>query len=79
MKGTALAAYAIAAVALAGSTAALAQTAKLPRTSWGDPNIEGTYTNTFSGNPCQTPRYEYNQIMYRVDLSDERLKEAQTE
>ena len=24
----------------------------------------------FSGNPDQTPRYEYNQIMYRLDLSD---------
>ena len=36
--------------------------------------FEGTYTNMFSGNPCQTPRYEYNQIMYRLDLADERLK-----
>jgi hypothetical protein len=39
--------------------------------------FEGTYTNTFSGNPCQTPRYEYNQIMYKLDLSDARLKPAQ--
>jgi hypothetical protein len=30
--------------------------------------FEGTYTNTFSGNPDQTPRYEYNQILYRLDL-----------
>ena len=36
--------------------------------------FEGTYTNTFSGNPMPTPRYEYNQIMYRLDLSDPRLK-----
>ena len=35
--------------------------------------FEGTYTNTFSGNPDATPRYEYNQVMYRLDLSDERL------
>jgi hypothetical protein len=41
--------------------------------------FEGTYTNTFSGNPCQTPKYEYNQIMYKLDLGDERLKAAQAE
>jgi hypothetical protein len=35
--------------------------------------FEGTYANTFSGNPDQTPRYDYNQIMYRLDLSDPRL------
>jgi hypothetical protein len=35
--------------------------------------FEGTYTNSFSGNPEQTPRYDYNQIMYRLDLSDARL------
>jgi hypothetical protein len=34
---------------------------------------EGTYANTFSGNADQTPRYDYNQIMYRLDLSDPRL------
>jgi hypothetical protein len=34
--------------------------------------FEGTYTNTFSGNPEATPRYDYNQIMYRLDLADER-------
>jgi hypothetical protein len=39
--------------------------------------FEGTYTNTFSGNPTPTPRYEYNQVMYRLDLSDVRLKGAQ--
>jgi len=36
--------------------------------------LEGSYTNTFSGNPRPTPYYEYNQIMYRLDLSDPRLK-----
>jgi hypothetical protein len=35
--------------------------------------FEGTYTHTFSGNPDQTPRYDYNQMMYRLDLSDSRL------
>jgi hypothetical protein len=35
--------------------------------------FEGTYTNTFSGNPDRTPRYNYNQIMYKLDLSDSRL------
>lgn len=38
--------------------------------------IEGTYVNTFSGNPHPTPYYEYNQIMYRLDLSDPRLRLA---
>lgn len=36
-------------------------------------HFEGTYTNTFSGNPDATPRYNYNQIMYRLDLDDPRL------
>jgi hypothetical protein len=36
--------------------------------------FEGTYCNTFSGNPDQTPRYDYNQIMYRLDLADPRLQ-----
>lgn len=35
--------------------------------------FEGTYTQTFSGNPVATPRYDYNQIMYRLDLADPRL------
>ncbi|MFH1717666.1 MAG: hypothetical protein ABIF19_09970 [Planctomycetota bacterium] len=36
--------------------------------------FEGTYSNSFSGseeNP--TPRYDYNQIMYRLSLDDPRL------
>ncbi len=39
--------------------------------------FEGTYTAEFSGNKDPTPRYDYNQIMYRLDLADERLKPAQ--
>lgn len=35
--------------------------------------FEGTYTHTFSGNSQATPRYDYNQIMYKLDLADPRL------
>jgi hypothetical protein len=35
--------------------------------------FEGTYAETFSGNPRPTPRYDYNQILYRLDLADPRL------
>jgi len=35
--------------------------------------FEGTFVNTFSGNPETSPRYNYNQLMYRLDLGDERL------
>jgi hypothetical protein len=35
--------------------------------------FEGTYSITFSRNDDPTPRYDYNQIMYRLDLSDPRL------
>lgn len=35
--------------------------------------FEGTYATTFSGNDDATPRYDYNQIMYRLDLADSRL------
>ena len=38
--------------------------------------FEGTYANTFSGNPDATPWYDYNQIMYRLDLSDPRLQRS---
>lgn len=34
--------------------------------------FEGTYTHTFSGNSDITPRYDYNQMMYKLDLSDPR-------
>lgn len=36
--------------------------------------FEGTYVNTFSGNPETTARYNYNQILYRLDLADPRLR-----
>jgi hypothetical protein len=35
--------------------------------------FEGTYTVTFSGNDAPTPRYDYNQVMYKLDLADPRL------
>lgn len=35
--------------------------------------FEGTYSETFSGNPVPTPRYDYNQLLYRLHLDDERL------
>jgi hypothetical protein len=35
--------------------------------------FEGTYCNTFSGNNDATPLYDYNQVMYRLDLADPRL------
>ena len=36
--------------------------------------FEGTYSYVFSGRQEDaTPRYDYNQIMYRLDLSDQRL------
>ena len=35
--------------------------------------FEGTYTKAFSGARVPTPRYDYNQIMYRLNLSDPRL------
>ncbi len=36
--------------------------------------FEGTYSAMFSGSKVPTPRYDYNQIMYRLDLSDPRLR-----
>ena len=38
--------------------------------------FEGTYTSMFSGAKRKTPRYDYNQIMYRLNLADSRLTEA---
>ena len=35
--------------------------------------FEGTYSTFLAGTKVPTPRYNYNQIMYRLDLSDERL------
>jgi hypothetical protein len=39
--------------------------------------FEGTYTTTFADRPQPTPRYDYNQILYRLDLDDPALKPAQ--
>ncbi len=39
--------------------------------------LEGTYTDSFSGAKEKTPRYNYNQVMYRLRLDDPRLREAQ--
>ncbi|RME90231.1 MAG: hypothetical protein D6766_13580, partial [Verrucomicrobia bacterium] len=41
--------------------------------------FEGTYSHTFSGNDHPTPRYDYNQIMYRLDLGDPRLAAVREE
>ncbi len=35
--------------------------------------FEGTYSTTFAGNDHPTPLYDYNQLLYRLDLSDPRL------
>jgi len=39
--------------------------------------FEGTYTKMFSNAPSATPRYDYNQILYRIDLDDSKLAPAQ--
>lgn len=36
--------------------------------------FEGTFVNTFSNSDVTVPYYNYNQLMYRLDLSDPRLK-----
>ncbi len=38
--------------------------------------FEGTYTTTFSGNKNPTPRHDYNQILYKLNLADPRLGDA---
>jgi len=35
--------------------------------------FEGTYASTFSGSKDPTPRYDYNQVMYQLDLADSEL------
>jgi hypothetical protein len=39
--------------------------------------LEGTYTDAFSAAKEKTPRYNYNQILYRLRLDDPRLLPAQ--
>ena len=36
--------------------------------------FEGTYSQTFSGNDQPTPLYDYNQMLYRLDLAEPRLR-----
>lgn len=40
--------------------------------------FEGTHAVTFADRPEPTPRYEYNQILYRLDLDDPKLAPART-
>jgi hypothetical protein len=42
-------------------------------------HFEGTYTSDFSGNPVKTPRYDYNQVLYRLDLDAVPLHKARAE
>ena len=39
--------------------------------------FEGTYTMQFANHAAPTPRYEYNQILYRLDLDDPALSRLQ--
>lgn len=41
--------------------------------------FEGTYSLEFSGNPLAPARYDYNQVQYRLDLDDGRLKQARVD
>ena len=38
--------------------------------------FEGSYTAQFADNPPKTPRYDYTQILYRLDLDDPALAGA---
>lgn len=38
--------------------------------------FEGTYTRQFADRPEPTPRYDYNQMLYRIDLDDPALAPA---
>lgn len=39
--------------------------------------FEGTYTKTFSASKRPTPRHDYNQVLYRLDLDDPGLRPVQ--
>jgi len=41
--------------------------------------FEGTFSETFSKAPFAVPRYDYNQLLYRLDLNDPRLHAALAE
>ncbi|MGV3486332.1 MAG: hypothetical protein ACO1RT_18075 [Planctomycetaceae bacterium] len=47
-------------------------------TATGEPILlfEGTYSAEFADRPVPTPRYDYNQILYRLDLDDPKLSAA---
>lgn len=38
--------------------------------------FEGTYTAGFANNPSKTPRYDYNQVLYRIDFDHPELQSA---
>jgi len=38
--------------------------------------FEGTFTTLFADKPAPLPRYDYNQVLYRLDLDDPALKPA---
>ncbi|HLY11059.1 MAG TPA: hypothetical protein VKW04_17285 [Planctomycetota bacterium] len=40
--------------------------------------FEGSYTKEFADRPPPTPRYEYTQLLYRLDLDDPALRQAQS-
>jgi len=48
-------------------------------TAAGSPILifEGSYTREFADKPHPTPKYDYTQILYRLDLDDPALKPAQ--
>jgi hypothetical protein len=39
--------------------------------------FEGTFTAEFANHQTPTPRYNYNQMLYRLDLDDPALAAAQ--
>jgi hypothetical protein len=59
---------------LAMAASATAQTSRVPRTPWGDPDIQGTYTNKYEqGTPFERPQeFEGRQIK---DVSAAELKD----
>ncbi|MFM8892334.1 MAG: hypothetical protein ACKOTB_12060, partial [Planctomycetia bacterium] len=38
--------------------------------------FEGTYSRQFADRPPATPRHDYNQVLYRLDLDDPALEPA---
>ena len=39
-------------------------------------HFEGTYVTTFTNNQQPTPRWDYNQVLYQVDLSQPAFQAA---